>query len=217
MNIKHAVTSLATKKYLLVNVAKQYFLRLFFVEQNFRFHLGIHVFRPPAMTIVNSGHVLEKFGSNQLKVSLNSTQPSNMSSDELAIKYMNLVQMNILSPDELALVNHSLDNVSLVGNSILEGNSSLLENSSLVERILLVGNSTNWRDHLDFPLLQVSFCGVNIKEGIFPIILLLALYPTFKPPKGTRKILRIFFPLTENYFAKKNSRKWGESPPDENR
>ena len=137
----------------------------------------------------------ENLGSNQLKVSLNSTQPSNMSSDELAIKYMNLVQMNILSPDELALVNHSLDNVSLVENSILEGNSSLLENSSLVERILLVGNSTNWRDHLDFPLLQVSFCGVNIKEGIFPIILLLALYPTFKPPKGTRKILRIFFPL----------------------
>ena len=45
------------KKYLLVNVAKQYFLRLFFVEQNFRFHLGIHVFRPTAMTIVNSGHV----------------------------------------------------------------------------------------------------------------------------------------------------------------
>ena len=126
------------------------------------------------MTIVNSGHVLESLGSNQLQVSLNSTQPSNMSSDELAIKYMNLVPMNILSPDELALVNHSLGNV----NSILEGNSSLLENSSLVERILLVGNSTNWRDHLDFPLLQVSFCGVNIKEGIFPIILLLALYPT---------------------------------------
>ena len=161
MNIKHAVTSLATKKYLLVNVAKQYFLRLFFVEQNFRFHLGIHVFRPTAMTIVNSGHVLESLGSNQLQVSLNSTQPSNMSSDELAIRYMNLVPMNILSPDELALVNHSLGNVSLVGSSILEGNSSLLENSSLVERILLVGNSTNWRDHLDFPLLQVSFCGVN--------------------------------------------------------
>ena len=128
------------------------------------------------MTIVNSGHVLEKLGSNQLQVSLNSTQPSNMSSDELAIKYKNLVQMNILSPDELALV--SLDNVSLVENSILEGNSSMVENSSLVERILLVGNSTNWRDQLDFPLLQVSVYGVkliltvtvNIKGGIFPII-----------------------------------------------
>ena len=116
-------------------------------------------------------NVLEKMGSNQLlQVSLNSTQPSNMSSDELAIKYMNLVQMNILSPDELALVNHSLDNVSLVENSILEGNSILAENSSLVERILLVGNSTNWRDQLDFPLLQVSVCGV--KGWIFPIILL---------------------------------------------
>ena len=139
----------------------KYFLRLFFVEQNFRFHLGIHVFRPTAMTIVTSGNVLENLGSNQLQVSLNSTQPSNMSSDELAIKYMNLVQMNILSPDELALVNHSLDNVSLVENPILAENSSLLENSSLVERILLVGNSTDWRDQLDFPLLQVSVCGVK--------------------------------------------------------
>ena len=182
------------QKYFLVNVAKQYFLRLFFVEQNFRFHLGIHVFRPTAMTIVNSGHVLEKLGSNQLQVSLNSTQPSNMSSDELAIKYKNLVQLNILSPDELALV--SLDNVSLVENSILEGNSSMVENSSLVERILLVGNSTNWRDQLDFPLLQVSVCGVNIKGGIFPIILLSIISHIWTALRKPQNVTWRIFPLT---------------------
>ena len=184
---------------------KAIFSTTFFVEQNFRFHLGIHVFRPTAMTIVNSGHVLEKLGSNQLQVSLNSTQPSNMSSDELAIKYMNLVQMNILSPDELALVNHSLDNVSLVENSILEGNSSMVENSSLVERILLVGNSTNWRDQLDFPLLQVSVCGVNIKGGIFPIILLSIIShirTALRKPQNTTWRIFSFNPICPSLFER---------------
>ena len=59
-----------------------------------------------------------------------------------------------------------LDNLSLAQPD----NVTWVETVVLVESGVLMGNSTNWRQQLDFPLLQVETHKMRGRIGSFPVL-----------------------------------------------